>query len=110
VTPTIACQRPGCTVPIKINTQGVSHCIARHNLMVHHEGEYWPCPCLGEHMPAAPGWLAGPCAFTPAAQKGTVKKHLVARHGHSALEARDAVAALVPVVRRGAPPEGSSRL
>lgn len=60
-------------------------------------------------MPAALGWRSGPCSFVPAAQKGTVKKHLVARHGLSAGEAREAVAALQPIARDGSAPEGSSR-
>jgi hypothetical protein len=59
-------------------------------------------------MPAALGWLAGPCSFSPAAQKGTVKKHLIARHGFSVNDARDAVAALVPIVRRGAAPAAAA--
>ena len=61
-------------------------------------------------MPAALGWRSGPCSFAPAAQKGTVKKHLVARHGLTANEARDAVAALEPIIGNGSAPEGSSRL
>ena len=66
----------------------------------HGVGKFWPCPCLGEQMPAKVGrWPAGPCVFEPNARKYSVKEHLKLRHGKTEPEATALLAGLVAVMR-----------
>ena len=51
----------------------------------HGVGKFWPCPALGETVPAAKfiGQPAGPCTYKPNAHKHIVRQHLLNRHGFS---------------------------
>jgi len=72
-------------------TEHIAH---RHGI-----GRFWPCPLLGDPLPATRFLPAEPCAHQPWPTKNAVRTHVVTRHGKSHEEVSALLAALAPIVR-----------